>query len=68
MTPHQKISVLKHLEDAWESINKMPTTTPCTLCVHFDFGACKLWKDAIPATFLEKGCDKWTFDKNSPPF
>jgi len=69
MTPHEKHSLLKALENAWEEVNKMLTTTPCTACINWEFpGICKQCKMAIPAEILPIGCKEFSFDPKSPPF
>lgn len=70
MSPHQKHSTLKSLEQAWEEVSKMPTTTKCWDCKEkaFEGEYCNLWESTIPAEVLPKGCEKWEFDPQSPPF
>lgn len=67
MDPHTKQSALSHLQRAWETINAMPTTTSCRDCIHIHIGYCNLWKAAIPHDIIPKGCEKWQFDRLSPP-
>jgi hypothetical protein len=63
---HDKYSALKHLERAWEEINKLPTTTPCRNCEHLSAGYCNNWKSVIPSDVLQNGCEAWKFDPQSP--
>lgn len=67
-SPHEKYSALKSLERAWEEVNKLPTTTPCSNCRHFSAAFCNLWKAVIPQEHTAKGCEKWIFAPDSPPF
>lgn len=68
MSPHQKQSLLLHLEHAWQAASEMPTTTPCNACIHFSQGFCRRWNDAIPKETLEMGCGEWEFLSYSCPF
>lgn len=68
MTPHDKRYLVNALQRALEEAVKMPTATACKDCIHNSIAFCKLWNDQIPSDVLPVGCEKWTFDENSPPF
>lgn len=68
LTPHDKLNLINALKKAVDEAEKIPTSTPCTLCAFFRFGDCAKWKSAIPANVLETGCEEWIFDLFSPPF
>lgn len=68
MSPYEKHNLTCALRKALEEAEKMPTTTPCTACVHFRFGECAHWKQPVPSEVLEGGCEEWRFDPFSPPF
>ena len=61
MTPHEKAELLRLIE-------KIPTLRVCPDCVSFDMGFCNKFNEPIPSEWLDKGCDEYIFDKNSPPF
>lgn len=61
MTPHEKAALMALIE-------KIPTTTACPDCKHFDFGVCQKWGESVPATVLQDGCPEWVFNPESPPF
>lgn len=68
MTPHEKLSALEYLKKAWQEIEKLPTITPCQNCFQLSAGFCKLYNCIIPEDVLPNGCDKFSFDPQSPPF
>lgn len=61
MTPHEKAQLIKLIE-------KIPTTTRCADCLHYDGGFCKTAETMIPDDVRESGCELWEFDPTSPPF
>jgi len=61
MSPHEKATLIALLE-------KMPTTTPCNVCIHYDAGLCRDAGQKIPDDIKDIGCEDWKFDKASVPF
>lgn len=70
LTPHQKQSILLHLEKAWEAANELPTTTPCLCCKFYDIDVkkCMFYDAIVPAEAAEAGCDQFEFNPESVPF
>jgi hypothetical protein len=68
LSPHEKVSILLHLERAWQATNGLPTTTPCAACIWDKAGFCKKWDAMIPKDRLATGCEAWEFNRESTPF
>ena len=61
MTPYEKEQLLK-------LVAKLPTTTECPDCHHFDGGYCNAAQSKIPDDVMKVGCELWEFDPTRPPF
>lgn len=61
MTPHEKAELIR-------LIKKIPTTTECADCMHYDGKFCKAAGAEIPDEVRKTGCELWEFDETSPPF
>lgn len=68
LNPHDKLALINSLKKALEESEKLPTTTPCNLCVFFRDGNCSKWKERIPPEVIGVGCEEWKFDQFTPPF
>jgi hypothetical protein len=47
-------------------ISALETSTPCDLCLHWNHGFCRYWKETVPAETLPNGCEKWEFIDATP--
>lgn len=60
LTPAEKARQIEALERAIWIIKMMPAPK-CPACDHFGpDGVCGVWKQAVPASHLESGCDQFS--------